>query len=165
MPKTKDTYKVWKEQRVLDAKISLIQDLVAKNTAQYEIAYRLGISEKTLIKMKRNHPDLMEAFAVGNDRLKDALINALFQKAVGMTHEEEVQTYEIVDGKKKQRIVKTKKYYPPDTEACKYLLSIKFGREFSPKKFELEIMEKKMVPKEWDKEEMPIVEEEEKDNG
>lgn len=150
MARTNDTYKTWKEQKTLNAKIALIQDLVSKNIAQHEIAIKLGITEKTLIKMKKNHPEIMDAFVVGNDRMKESLINALFQKAIGIVHEEEVQTYEIVDGKKKQRIVKTKKYYPPDTDACKYLLSIKFGREYSPKKYELELMEKKSVAERWE---------------
>ena len=149
MQKTKDTYEIWKEQKVLSNKLMIVEDLVSKNTSQRLIASRLGISEKTLIKLKKDHTELMEAFISGSEKLKSTLINALYKKARGMTIEDEVTTYELVDGRKKQRIVKTKKTYPRDTEAIKYLLSIKFGREYSPKKFELEIMEKRIEKEEW----------------
>ena len=149
MPKTKDTYMVWKEQKILSNKSVIIEDLVSQNTSQRIIASKLGISEKTLIKLKKEHTDLLEAFIAGSEKLKTTLINALYKKAVGMTVEDEVTTYEVVDGRKKQRIVKTKKTYPPDTEAIKYLLAVKFGREYSPKKYELELMEKRIEGEKW----------------
>ena len=72
-----------------------------------------------------------------------SILDAIYKRAVGYETEDEVTTDEIVGDRKKQRIVKTKKVYPPDIDACKYLLMIKFGRDYSPKKFELEILEKK----------------------
>lgn len=151
MARTKDTYEVWKEQGILATRINQIKDLVSKNIPQNKIAERLGLSEKTLIKMKKNHPEICHAFIEGNDRLKETLINALYKRATGFDYTDETQTLEIVNGKKKQRIVKVTKYYPPDVDACKYLLIMKFGKDYLPKKYELELMAKRinLITDEW----------------
>ncbi len=67
-----------------------------------------------------------------------------------MKLEDEVQTYELVDGgKRKQRIVKTKKEIPPDTQAAIYLLQTKFGRKYNPRKDQLDILERKAEKEVW----------------
>ena len=55
---------------------------------------------------------------------------------------------------KKKKITKTTKYYPPDIEAGKYILIVKFGKDFSPKKFELDLMKERIDKKDenWIKE-------------
>ncbi|MDD4154036.1 MAG: hypothetical protein PHT30_01320 [Bacilli bacterium] len=64
---------------------------------------------------------------------------------------DEVQTYEMIDGgaRKKQKVVKTIKEVPPDTQAAIYLLQTKFGRQYNPKKDQINIMEKKSEKERW----------------
>ena len=53
-------------------------------------------------------------------------------------------------GGTKTKIHEEQKYYPPDFEAIKYILIMKFGKEYDPKKFMLEMMEKKNEPEVWE---------------
>lgn len=41
------------------------------------------------------------------------------------------------------------KYFPPDLEAIKYILMVKFGREYNPKKDLINIAEKKVEDNVW----------------
>lgn len=95
--------------------------------------------------LKNKHIEIRKAIEEGEETLKNDLLDAVYKRAVGFTTTDEVTTFEAVNDKQKKRIVKTKKTYPPDVDACKYLLTIKFGKEFSPKKYELEILEKRIL--------------------
>ena len=88
------------------------------------------------------HKEMKSAIFKCENMLLNNILDSIQKRAVGY-ETEEVTTYEIVGDKKKQRIVKTKKVYPPDIDACKYLLMIKFGREYYHRKSELEILKKK----------------------
>lgn len=142
MPRV-DIFETWKKNNVLEDKLNLITNLVGKRSTQLMISQQLGISSKTFITLRDKHKEIRDAIAKGEDMLLNNILDAIYKRAVGYETEDEVTTYEIVGDRKKQRIVKTKKVYPPDIDACKYLLMIKFGREYSPRKFELEILEKK----------------------
>ncbi len=151
MRKNLDTFERWEHTGILKEKLLLIETLASKNVTQREIAKRLGISEKTLQKMKNKHVEFARAFALGNHRLKDDLLDAIFKKATGF-FEEDVQTFiEEVGGKQKRKVVKNKKYYPPDLNSARYLLIVKFGKEFHDKRLEIEMMEKRLALKdeEW----------------
>ena len=104
---------------------------------------QLDISSKSFIVLSDKHKDIRYAIAKGEDMILNNILDAIYKRAVGYETEDEVTTYEIVGDKKKQRIVQTKKVYSPDIDAYKYLLMIKFGRDYSPRKLELEILEKK----------------------
>ena len=138
-----DIFETWKKNNVLEDKLNLITNLVGKRSTQLMISQQLGISSKTFITLRNKHKEIRDAIAKGEDMLLNNILDAIYKRAVGYETEDEVTTYEIVGDRKKQRIVKTKKVYPPDIDACKYLLMIKFGREYSPRKFELAILEKK----------------------
>ena len=142
MPRV-DIFETWKKNNVLEDKLNLITNLVGKRSTQLMISQQLGISSKTFITLRDKHKEIRDAIAKGEDMLLNNILDAIYKRAVGYETEDEVTTYEIVGDRKKQRIVKTKKVYPPDIDACKYLLMIKFGRDYSPRKFELEILEKK----------------------
>lgn len=142
MPRA-DIFETWKKNNVLEDKLNLITNLVGKRSTQLMISQQLGISSKTFITLRDKHKEIRDAIAKGEDMLLNNILDAIYKRAVGYETEDEVTTYEIVGDRKKQRIVKTKKVYPPDIDACKYLLMIKFGRDYSPRKFELEILEKK----------------------
>jgi hypothetical protein len=144
VPKVLDTYQQWEADGVLDERIKSIQDMVARRIIQKDIAKAMNLSENTLIKLKRSHPRLNQAFINGDDELKYKLMDALFQRAVGMEYEEVQTIIEETSSGTKKRLVKTKKKSLPDFNALKYLLIIKFGREFNERKEEIDIMLKRI---------------------
>jgi hypothetical protein len=144
VPKVLDTYQQWEADGVLDERIKSIQDMVARRIIQKDIAKAMNVSENTLIKLKRSHPRLNQAFINGDDELKYKLMDALFQRAVGMEYEEVQTIIEETSSGTKKRLVKTKKKSLPDFNALKYLLIIKFGREFNERKEEIDIMLKRI---------------------
>ena len=144
VPKVLDTYQQWESDGVLDERIKSIQDMVARRIIQKDIAKAMNVSENTLIKLKRAHPRLNQAFINGDDELKYRLIDALFQRAVGMEYEEVQTIIEETSSGTKKRLVKTKKRALPDFNAIKYLLITKFGREFNERKEEIDIMLKRL---------------------
>lgn len=144
MPKVLDTYQQWEADGVLDERIKSIQDMVARRIIQKDIAKAMNVSENTLIKLKRSHPRLNQAFINGDDELKYKLMDALFQRAVGMEYEEVQTIIEETSSGTKKRLVKTKKKSLPDFNALKYLLIIKFGREYNERKEEIDIMLKRI---------------------
>lgn len=147
----KETYFKWQEQGILQKNIGTIKELTSKNITQKDIAVALNISERVLIKMKKTHPQISNAFIFGNDDLKDNLVSAIYKKAIGFTVEDVVTTMEESKTGQKKKIQKTKKTYVPDFNAARYLLIINFGREYNDKKEELILMEKRVNSKdeEW----------------
>ncbi|MEW6606280.1 MAG: hypothetical protein AB1414_02335 [bacterium] len=144
MPKVLDTYQQWEADGVLDERIKSIQEMVARRIIQKDIAKAMNLSENTLIKLKRAHPRLNQAFINGDDELKYKLMDALFQRAVGMEYEEIQTIIEETPSGTKKKLVKTKKKALPDFNAIKYLLIIKFGREYNERKEEIDIMLKRI---------------------
>jgi len=150
MPRKLDTYEKWVKEGKASAYLSSIRRWVGENATQKQVAESLHITEKTLIELKKKHHEIQEAFQEGDDNLRFELESAIFKRAKGMKLEDEVQTYELVDGgKRKQRIVKTKKEIPPDTQAAIYLLQTKFGRKYNPRKDQLDILERKAEKEVW----------------
>lgn len=144
MAKLLDTYLQWQADGILDEKLKTIQELVSKRILQKDISEVIGISERTLIKLKRAHPRLNQAFINGDDELKYKVFDALYQRAVGGDYEESQTIIEETKTGTKKRIVKTKKKVHPDVSAIKYLLLIKFGREYNERREEIDIMLKRL---------------------
>jgi predicted transcriptional regulator len=136
----KDTYQKWEESGKLEEKLKSVQELASRHVKQSDIAQVLGITEKTLIKLKRLHPKLGHAFQYGDEELKNKLIDAMYQRAIGMEYEETQTIIEETKTGTKKRIIKSKKRAIPDIGAIKYLLIIKFGREFNDRKEELDLI-------------------------
>lgn len=144
----KDTYSKWEDEGTLEKRIETIKELVAKKIPQKKIAEVLGISERVIIKLKKEHASIRNAFIYGNKELKDSLVNAIYERAVGVKKEEITTIIEETPRGQKKRVSKTIKHYPPDPSAAKYLLIINFGREFNDRKEEIELMEKRVDNKE-----------------
>lgn len=144
MSKALDSFEKWEKQGLLKEKLDLIEKLASKNINQVKIAKALGISEKTLQKLKNRHVDFARAFSKGESDMKDNLISAIYNKAIGFQKEETQTLIETYNGRSKKKVVKNKKYYPPDLSSAKYLLITKFGRNYNDKKDELDIMEKRI---------------------
>jgi transcriptional regulator with XRE-family HTH domain len=152
LSKALDSFEKWEKQGLLKEKLDLIEKLASKNITQVKIAKALGISEKTLQKLKNKHVDFARAFSKGESDMKDNLISAIYSKAIGFQKEETQTLIETYNGRSKKKVVKNKKYYPPDLSSAKYLLITKFGRNYNDKKDELDIMEKRIDERheEWD---------------
>jgi predicted transcriptional regulator len=145
---TLDYYEKWERDGILDKRLSEIKELVSKAVPQVEIAKILGMSEKTMYKLKNRHPKMNQAFVFGNDDLKYTLIDTLIKKAVGYEYEEIQTTIEETKTGTKKKIVKYKKKAHPDMNAVRYLLIIKFGREYNDKKEEIDAMYERLKNRE-----------------
>jgi len=144
LAKVLDTYLQWQADGVLDEKLKTIQELVSKRILQKDISEVIGVSERTIIKLKKAHPRLNQAFINGDDDLKYKVFDALYQRAVGGDYEESQTIIEETKAGTKKRIVKTKKKVQPDVSAIKYLLLIKFGKEYNERREEIDIMLKRL---------------------
>lgn len=139
-----DTYERWEKSGHLETKLKAIAEMVSKRATQKEVAEFLGITEKTLIKLKKTHQRLDDAFEFGDEELKNNLIDAMYRRAVGFEYEETQTVIEETKTGQKKRITKFKKQSLPDISAIKYLLITKFGIEFNEKKAELELMARRL---------------------
>ncbi|MDX9743783.1 MAG: hypothetical protein RBT59_08210 [Arcobacteraceae bacterium] len=139
-----DTYEKWEQAGQLKEKFKAIKEMVAKRATQRQVAEYLGITEKTLISIRKKHPKLNDAFNYGNEELKVALMDAIYKKAVGFEYEETQTIIEETKTGNKKRITRYKKQSLPDVVAIKYLLVIHFGNEFNEKKAELELMARRL---------------------
>jgi len=145
---TLDYYEKWERDGILDKRLSEIKELVSKGVPQIEIAKILGMAEKTLYKLKKRHPKMNQAFVFGNDELQYTLIDSIMKKAVGYEYEETQTTIEETKSGTKKRIVKQKKVAHPDLNAARYLLIIKFGRNFNDRKEEIDVMYERLKNRE-----------------
>ncbi len=139
-----DTYERWKESGHLETKLKAISEMISKRATQKQISQYLGVTEKTLIKLRKVHPKLDNAFQYGDEELKQTLLDAMYQRAVGFDYEETQTIIEETKTGTKKRITKYKKKSLPEIAAIKYLLIIKFGLEYNDKKEEIELMNKRL---------------------
>lgn len=107
---------------------------LAKNLAEIglidvQIAKALGIQESTLYEWKKKHKDFAEAIKAGKKQSDEAVVNALFQRAVGYSHFED--KINVVNNE----VVTTPviKQYPPDTQACRLWLTNRRPEEWREK--------------------------------
>ena len=150
MAKKEDTYQMWERTGVLKSKLDYIKSASASFYTQKDMCRDLNISEKTFTILKNKHPEIQQAMDEGSNLLLKEMFNALMLRAKG--HKEKVTTKSMEKnplGATKTKAVEEEKYYPPDYEAIKYILIMKFGKDFDPKKFMYEYMDKKIAPEEW----------------
>ena len=139
-----DLYEKWDASGHLEDKLKSISEMVSKRATQRQVAEYLGITEKTIIKLRKAHPKLNNAFQYGDEELKQKLIDAVYQRAIGFEYEETQTVIEETKTGTKKRITKFKKQSLPDIAAIKYLLITKFGIEYNEKKAEIELMAKRL---------------------
>jgi len=150
----KDIYDIWKESGQLDAVIAFIASCANKLVSQREMCEYLKINESTFSRLKKRHPDIQEAINKARLDLKKDLVDALVKKALGFELVEEEQWIE--DGgkgeKQKRKIHRTKKQVPPDYKSIVYLLTKRYGKEFSERYEEIMLAEKKLeqAKEEWE---------------
>lgn len=118
-----------------------------------QIAKKLGITQQTFEKYKKEHPELVEALKEGTQDLCEELHDTMKRKAKGFVYIETKITEDEKNGKKVETF---KKYAQPDTVALHLLLknldpnwhndditTIKF------KEKQQEIEQEKLKMKEW----------------
>lgn len=150
MRKKEDTYQMWERTGVLKSKLDYIKAASATFYTQKDMCHDLGISEQTFIALKDKHPEIQQAISDGEALLLQDLFSALKTKAMG--HKEKITSKTMRKnpiGGTETKVTEDEKYYPPDFEVIKYILIMKFGKDFDPKKFMIEMMEKKNEPEEW----------------
>lgn len=148
--KKDDIFETWKKNNIISVKLDFIKKASQSFFTQKRMCERLGISEATFIKLKKNHPEIQEAINEGEEALLHDLFNATLLKAKGQTvvlHHRSAEKGPM--GGQKQKLMEEEKYYPPDLESIKYILMTKFGREYNPRKDVIDIMEKKSEPEVW----------------
>ena len=139
-----DLYEKWEISGHLEDKLKSISEMVSKRATQRQVAEYLGITEKTIIKLRKIHPKLNNAFQYGDEELKHKLLDAVYRRAIGFEYEETQTVIEETKTGTKKRITKFKKQSLPDIAAIKYLLITKFGIEYNEKKAEIELMAKRL---------------------
>src|SRR3989339_1098195 len=139
-----DLYEKWEASGHLDDKLKSISEMVSKRATQRQVAEYLGITEKTIIKLRKVHPKLNNAFQYGDEELKHKLLDAVYRRAIGFEYEETQTVIEETKTGTKKRITKFKKQSLPEIAAIKYLLIVKFGLEYNDKKEEIELMNKRL---------------------
>lgn len=149
MRRNEDTFEKWRREGTLNAKIQYLRGASSNFYSQKKMCSDLGITEQTFISLKNKHKEIREALAYGDELLKADLMSALKKRAVGYMSTTKTRLMQREGGRERQKIQEVEKEFPPDVDAIKYILTVKFGREFHPKKEELAIMEKKAEPVVW----------------
>jgi len=143
----KNIYLEWKSKDVLKDKLELIKKLASVGISDASIADSLGIALRTFQKMRSERTDVKAAFDTGKNLLRDSMIANIIKRANGGKTTDEDQYIEETSRGTRKRIIKHTKEHLPDISAAKYILAICFGKEFSEKKFELDLAEKRLENK------------------
>ena len=141
-----DTYEMWKRTGQLEDVKKFVKTSIKHLATKREIAEHLGVSEKTVIFLRKKHPDFDKAFQLPKLELKSELIDSMMKLALG--YEEVTETQDITDGGKsgeqKRKVNRVKKQVGPNYKAIIYLLTKHCGNEYSDKYDELRLMEKRL---------------------
>jgi hypothetical protein len=122
-----------------------MRDWKSQGYNEKQIADKLGIGKHTLYRMKLEFPDVAEALENGNDELKHDLLSAVYMAAKGHSKKVTTRVYRYDENGENKRMFELKEgelYFPPSETALKLILPIKFGREYSDRRFEYELKEK-----------------------
>ena len=139
-----DLYDQWKRDGELDKVMNFISICAQKLVTQREMCEAIGITESTFSKLKKRHPEIQKAINDARLQLKMDLMDSLLKKAVGHTIEEYEEWTEETDNGKKHRTHTSKKQLAPDYKSIVYILTKRFGKQFSERYEELLLAEKKI---------------------
>jgi hypothetical protein len=141
----KDNYQTWKTDGVLQSKLKLIKELASRSCGMGVIATELGMSENTLYSLRKKYKDVEKAYEDGRNMLKKSLLEKMFERAMGFTITNEDQIIEQTPTGTKKKVIKQTRTILGDMGVARYLLIINFGKEYSEKKYELELSEQKAL--------------------
>lgn len=152
----KDIYQIWKAQELVDSKLKLIKELAGRSCGMGVIASELGIAENTLYSLRKKYKDVDRAYEDGRNWLKKSLLEKMFERAMGFSITNEDQIIEQTPTGTKKKVIKQTRTILGDMGVARYLLIINFGREYSEKKYELELSEQKALDKQKENEWRPM---------
>lgn len=107
--------------------------LALKGATDQELAEAFGVSKRTILRWKEDHPSFAESYQKGKDVADAKVKKALYQRAIGYTITDTEKTIDMdKDGNPKPVRVKTiTKTIVPDTMAAMYWLNNRSKGEFS----------------------------------
>ena len=141
----KDNYQTWKNDGILQSKLKLIKELASRSCGMGVIATELGVSENTLYSLRKKYKDVEKSYEDGRNMLKKSLLEKMFERAMGFTIVNEDQIIEQTPTGTKKKVIKQTRTILGDMGVARYLLIINFGKEYSEKKYELELSEQKVL--------------------
>src|SRR5690554_5374908 len=109
------------------------------------IASELGMAENSLYALRKKYKDVDKAYEDGRNLLKKSLLEKMFERAMGFTITNEDQIIEQTPTGTKKKVIKQTRTILGDMGVARYLLIINFGKEYSEKKYELELLEQKVL--------------------
>ena len=108
--------------------------LALKGATDQELAEAFGVSKRTILRWKNEHPSFAEAYQRGKDVADAKVKKALYQRAIGYEVIEKESTVDVdpKTGESKPVRVKTiTKQIAPDTMAIMYWLNNRSKGEFA----------------------------------
>lgn len=108
--------------------------LALKGATDQELAEAFGVSKRTILRWKNEHPSFAEAYQRGKDVADAKVKKALYQRAIGYEVIEKESTVDVdpKTGESKPVRVKTiAKQIAPDTMAIMYWLNNRSKGEFA----------------------------------
>lgn len=149
MAKKMDAFEKWQASTGIDSwpKVrELITDLSKKGYTQRQICERLNLDEAYFSRLKKKHPEISDAFKDADAFVLDSAFTALYKVAFGHTYvNEDTWLEDKQDGSKpKKKVHRVKRESEPNLNAIIYLLTQRFGRNFSDRREELEIAREKI---------------------
>ncbi len=99
--------------------------LLNPKTKMAELAEAFQVEPATVSMWKEKHPEFKRAIEVGKTLAGGKVADALYQRALGYTHDEEKIFSHAGNQWSNPRVVRvrTRKHYPPDTEAATRILA------------------------------------------
>ena len=109
----------------------LVEGLLRRALTEAETAEEMDISLTTLKTWKKTYPEFMTAVKKGKMPVNYQIENSMIKIATGFEYDE-IKTYmsETEEGKKIKRVEKITKYYPPSSDAGKFLLKNRMPDEY-----------------------------------
>lgn len=98
--------------------------LARRGCSSAEIAEAFGISERTLYRWQKAHPEFCHALKESKSQADEAVVNSLYAKACGKAKRVTKRTREVLDPDKGKVTLKevVEETMPPDTTAMIYWL-------------------------------------------
>ena len=152
----KDNYQTWKSNGLIESKLKLIKELASRSCGMGVIATELGISEATLYSLRKKYKDIDRAYEDGRNMLKKSLLEKMYERAMGFTITNEDQIIEQTPTGTKKKVIKQTRTIIGDMGVARYLLIINFGKEYSEKKYELELSEQKVLERQKENDWKPL---------
>lgn len=102
--------------------IKTIMSAAKQNLSLVEIGKIFDISQRAFIDMRNSNPAIYDAFDLGYAQRDNSVIDAMYKLAQGFyVEEEEEHEYTTANGRTTNKVIKKKKYIPPNVYAGQYI--------------------------------------------